>query len=167
MAAVNITATVTVAKMNPTNFNPPRSTICNFSPPNPAGLTIIVVSSKCVIDKVVPPALYGGNLANRLSPRISPRHERHAKEREGKFAALVGAAIADLHDAPCGTRVRCAPRFDFSGEADRVAGQHRNAPTQLAKSRRRSPYRDPFAARGRLAGGTLALGNNHLDRKSV
>src|SRR6185312_17228896 len=82
---------------------------------------------------------------------------------------LVGAAVADLDNAPFGTRVRRAPRFDLAGKAERVAGEHRNAPAQFAKSRRRSPYRDRFTTRGRLAGGALAVSNNHLhaDRRDM
>src|SRR3979411_1266566 len=69
------------------------------------------------------------------------RHERGREEREHHLAALVGARIAGLQDAPFGTLLRSPLGFALVGKADGVAGQHRRDPAQLTKAGRWPPHR--------------------------
>src|SRR5206468_8167750 len=62
------------------------------------------------------------------------RHERRCQKREGQFTALVGAGVARLDDAPFGARRRESLRGDLAGIAQRITGQHRLDPAQLAKA---------------------------------
>src|SRR6266540_6201176 len=64
------------------------------------------------------------------------RHEGGRKEREHDLAALVGAGIAGLQDAPFGALIRSPLGFDLVGKADGVAGQNRLDQEQLTKARR-------------------------------
>src|SRR5258706_3378717 len=98
-----------------------------------------------------------------------PRHEGGRQQREHRFAALVGAGVAGLQDAPFRALLGSALRFDLAGEADGIAGQYRLEPAQLAKARRRSPDRDLLAARQNLPRRALAIVHQqlHADRSDM
>src|SRR6266404_4205959 len=103
----------------------------------------------------------------RIPPHVSgtgvpPRHKGRCQQREHQLAALVGAGVAGLQDAPFGALLRCPQRFDLAGEADGVAGQYRLDPAQFTKTRRRSPDRNLLAARESLFGLALAIGHQQL-----
>src|SRR4051794_19876334 len=100
---------------------------------------------------------------------LPPRHERRRQKRIHRFTALVGAAIAGLHDAPLWTLVRGALGLNDAGKADGVAGQHRLEPAQFSKAGRRPPDRNLLAARDRLARQALAVGDHdlHADRSDM
>src|SRR5207247_300475 len=97
------------------------------------------------------------------------RHKGGRQERIRHFAALVDAGIAGLHDAPFGTPLRGPLGFNYTGETDGVAGQHRLDPAQFAKSRRGPPHGDLLAAGDGLRCQPLAVGNQelHADRGDV
>src|SRR5262249_10128785 len=97
------------------------------------------------------------------------RHKRDAKKREHGLAVLIGAAVADLDDAPFGTRLRDALGLDRASKADGVAGKHRLDPAQLAKAWRGAGNRDLLAARGRFAVDTLGVRHQklHVHRRDV
>src|SRR6185312_15467140 len=95
-------------------------------------------------------------------PHLPPGHEGGRKERVHYLAALVGAGIAGLRDAPFGTLLRGPLGFNYTGEADGVAGQHRPDPAQFTKARRGPPHRDLLAARDSLRRHALAVGDQEL-----
>src|SRR5271154_6345140 len=101
--------------------------------------------------------------------KTAPRYEGRRQQREHRFAALVGAAVAGLRDTPFGTLLGGPQRFDLACETDGVARQYRPDPAQFTKPRRRPPDRDLLAARGRLRGLTLAVGHQelHADRPDM
>src|SRR5258705_5089818 len=98
-----------------------------------------------------------------------PRHEGGRQQREHRFAALVGAGVAGLQDAPFRALLGSALRFALAGEADGIAGQYRPEPAQLTKARRRSPDRDLLAARESLLRGAQAIVHQqlHADRSDM
>src|SRR5262245_15333405 len=93
---------------------------------------------------------------------MAPRHEGSRKERERRFAALIDAGIAGLHDAPFGALFRGALGLDLAAEAERITGKHGLDPAQLAKARRRPPYRDRLPAPDGLLRLTFAVGDQQL-----
>src|SRR5258705_6462107 len=98
-----------------------------------------------------------------------PRHEGRPQQRDHRVAALVGAGVGGLQDAPFRALLGSALRFDLAGEADGIAGQYRLEPAQLAKARRRSPDRDLLAARESLPRRALAIVHQqlHADRSDM
>src|SRR5882757_4136918 len=104
-----------------------------------------------------------------LGTRVPPRHEGGRQKRVHQFAALIGAGVAGLQDAPFGALVRGSLGLDHTRETDGIARQHRLDPAQLAKTRRRSPDRDLLAARGRFLHQALAVGDQelHADRTDM
>src|ERR1700761_6267207 len=171
MQVANITASVTVAKIKPTNFSAPRSAIvipCLYPRVSLCGIQ----GSECVSRKLVPDGdstATAREIFAETSDRVPSRHEGGGEQREGRLAALVNAAVARLQDAPFGPLLRRARRFGLAGKGDGVPRQHRLDPAQIAKTRRRAPHRDLLAARGHLLCQTLAVGDQklHADRADV
>src|SRR5579863_725962 len=77
--------------------------------------------------------------------------------------------MARFQDSPFGPACRGAQRFNLTREMDRVAGQHRFDPAQVAKAGRRPPDRDGFTTGRHFAGLALSMAHQkfHADRSDM
>src|ERR1700758_2404121 len=101
-------------------------------------------------------------LLSYCGARVPPQHEAGPEKREYDFAALVGAGVADLDDAPFRARGRRAQALDLADEADGVAGHYRLDPARGAKARRWPARNDRLAARDGFAHEPLKARDHQL-----
>src|SRR3954462_12051916 len=103
MPVASMTASVTVAKIKPRSFRPPRSAMLVPKKPCPWLLCYSVG-----VQNALARSLFRTNNRRQrdlfASTVISPRYKCGCEEREHQFTALIDPGVARLQDPPLGSR---------------------------------------------------------------